>query len=183
MFPDAQIINMVRDGRDVALSLLKRKSDLHVYNIYNAAKLWRTYLEAGALAARTLPGWSYIDIRYEDLVSRPRDMLIKICSFLNEEYDERLVHFKPYSGRQDAQRDTSLLSQPSIQSSNVNKWKGALGAYEEYFFERIAADLLRKYGYETVHAAGRVHPAEKIWYDLHQKICFLLSGAVKGLKR
>ncbi len=39
-WPDAQIIHIVRDGRDVALSLFARRHDFAAYNTYHAAKVW-----------------------------------------------------------------------------------------------------------------------------------------------
>lgn len=37
-FPDAQIVHLIRDGRDVALSLFGRQHDFSVYNTYFAAE-------------------------------------------------------------------------------------------------------------------------------------------------
>lgn len=47
MFPKAQFVHIIRDGRDVALSLFNRKQDFGVYNIFRAAEYWAIYLERG----------------------------------------------------------------------------------------------------------------------------------------
>ena len=44
-WPDAQIIHIVRDGRDVALSMFARRHDFGAYNTYLAAKQWAQYVE------------------------------------------------------------------------------------------------------------------------------------------
>lgn len=40
MFPDAQFVHIIRDGRDVAISAMNRRHDIGIYNILKAAESW-----------------------------------------------------------------------------------------------------------------------------------------------
>ena len=72
LFPDAQIIHVVRDGRDCIASLLKMrwwKEDL-VYSIFN----WQEAIRKGKQASRVLSEEQFIEIRYEDFITHTGKM-------------------------------------------------------------------------------------------------------------
>ena len=54
LFPDARVLHIIRDGRDVALSWLA--VNFGPENVYTSALEWRKYVEAGRGAAREFPG-------------------------------------------------------------------------------------------------------------------------------
>ena len=66
-WPHAQFIHIIRDGRDVALSLA-REHDFGVYNAYHAARLWEQYVETGRALGSSLPASQYMELRYEDML-------------------------------------------------------------------------------------------------------------------
>ena len=66
VFPEARFVHVIRDGRDVALSLLER--DWGPKTIEQAASLWRKRVRAGRRAGAILGRRCYIEVRYEDLV-------------------------------------------------------------------------------------------------------------------
>jgi hypothetical protein len=71
IFPAGQIIHIVRDGRDVALSWLR--TGLEPRNLFVAARLWKQYVSAGRAAGVGLPRAAYLEVRYEALLSAPAD--------------------------------------------------------------------------------------------------------------
>jgi hypothetical protein len=90
-FPDAQVIHMIRDGRDAALSLAKL-GWIHPLpwdregGLVAAALYWKWIVEAGRRnAARA--GLPYLEIRFEDLVSAPRETTARIGGFIGHEID------------------------------------------------------------------------------------------------
>ena len=89
-FPDAQFIHLIRDGRDVALSLFGRQHDFYVYNTYFAAEYWESYVEKGHALGKQLPANQYMELRYVDLLSHPKDNMRRICDFLGEPYTSEL---------------------------------------------------------------------------------------------
>lgn len=68
-FPNAQIVHLIRDGRDVALSLMGRKHDFRIYNAYCAAEYWKRYVDQGREFGQALNKDCYYEIRYEDLLN------------------------------------------------------------------------------------------------------------------
>jgi hypothetical protein len=117
-FPDAKIIYMVRDPRDVILSrTLKRNKKRYLKRGGNAGT-WNS--EKGSLrpSARFLKEWErsiiaflgineavsgqILPVRYEDLVSAPRDIMGKVSKFLGVPWQESLVtpsfFGKPWKG-------------------------------------------------------------------------------------
>jgi LPS sulfotransferase NodH len=89
--PDALFIHIIRDGRDVALSLHKqgwvqplpwdRDKGLMVAGAY-----WEWMVGKGRQFGRSL-GLDYTEIRYEDLLSDPRPALEKLGRFIDHNLD------------------------------------------------------------------------------------------------
>ena len=147
-FPNAQIIHLIRDGRDVALSLFARRYDFGVYNTYFAAKYWQQYVETGHAYGAGLPNSTYLEIRYEDILRDPRAVMLKICDFLGEEFSESLLNFKKAG-----QAGKTPLVQKPVQSSNVEKWRKHLSKWHIRVFESAAGDTLSRFGYPLLTGA------------------------------
>lgn len=71
LYPNASIIHLVRDGRDVMCSMLRRGEDA-----YRIPARWLYDLSA---TRRHSSSKSYLEIKYEDLVTRPGETLEKVC--------------------------------------------------------------------------------------------------------
>lgn len=156
-FPKARLVVMVRDGRDVALSLRKRsdfKSGVARWMADNLAA--KPYLE--------LP--SVLTVTYERLVREPAETLTQVFGFLGEPFDPIVLDFwKANRERSDVddetgrrleaaadQRDFQTLrqwqiSQPIYHGSG--RWKAELTADERAYFKVHANDLLIEFGYAT----------------------------------
>ncbi len=72
-FPNATIVHILRDGRDVAISQIK--APFGPKTVPAAARRW-IYFVAGvrALREQVAPD-SYVEIRYEDLLAHPRETM------------------------------------------------------------------------------------------------------------
>jgi hypothetical protein len=102
MLPQARFIHVVRDGRDVAASLLQRDwTDPnghpfpHVSRPDAALKYWSDLVTLGLRAERALPG-RVLRISYEGLVTRPKATLTAVCDFLDLPFNRTLLHFAGY---------------------------------------------------------------------------------------
>jgi hypothetical protein len=88
VFPDAKIILIFRDGRDVALSLTKVpwfNSNVDVTFGY-----WLKCYRCQKRAMQTRAGDLHC-VKYEDLVAQPEDELRRIAEFLGIDYDPRMA--------------------------------------------------------------------------------------------
>ena len=94
LLPDARFINVIRDGRDVALSITKEAwgpSDPYV-----GLKWWANRIHKSALALAKINDKSVLEFRIEDLIVHNRAQSYKnILDFLNlEESPEMLDYFE-----------------------------------------------------------------------------------------
>jgi hypothetical protein len=133
LFPDAQFLHVVRDGRDVAHSALA--TGFGPKNCYEAALAWRKTLGEIDRFRETLPAGSYTEIRYEQLVSDPAGTLTNVARFLEiENVDALMTVVAP-----------QLRAQ--VRSGSALKWKQQLCWREIECFEAFAGDELHRRGY------------------------------------
>jgi len=157
IFPDAQFVHLIRDGRDVACSLL----DVPWFegDVGKAARRWRKGLQRGRKQGRRLGPGRYLELTYESLVEHPEKHLQSICEFLGESFTPDLLstdadpdHLVP----QHRQAWHGQISKP-VTRARVGRYRDELSATQIDQFETIAGDLLQEYGYPThsKHPRGR----------------------------
>src|SRR5215217_6853051 len=88
VWPRARFVVLVRDGRDVALSL--RRMPFGPNNAWAAAQWWARGIRAGVRAAQRHPD-AVRTIRYEDLARAPREEVPRLCEFLGLGYHEDML--------------------------------------------------------------------------------------------
>jgi hypothetical protein len=159
VFPEACFIHIIRDGRDVSLSLLDNSAD----RLDEAAHFWRACVTAGRDAGRALGPGRYTEVRYEDLVLNPRERLTELCTFLGLDFDDRMLDYRDSAQKwmaatRDPNIHQSLLKPPTRQ---VRDWRTAMSRDEIFLFEALNGDLLDELGYERT--LDRVTP--RLWFD------------------
>ncbi len=99
VFPQAKVIHVVRDGRDVALSLQARNRvagevfDERLNHLDFNFKLWETYVEEGLRWQKQL-GKKYLQLRYEDVISGKKEVLNGLNAFCGKNVSAK-IHPKP----------------------------------------------------------------------------------------
>jgi hypothetical protein len=102
LWPKARFVHLVRDGRDVCLSILNwKKADraLGRFSIWGedqvttAALWWEWHVRLGREDGGSLAPKLYHEVRYEALVSEPANECKKLCSFLALPYDDAMLKF------------------------------------------------------------------------------------------
>lgn len=164
IFPDARFLHIVRDGRDVALSI--GRTSFGPGSVPTAARHWRDHVEAGRRDGPPLGAARYAEIRYEDLVGRPETTMREVCAFLGEPFDERVLAPARYDWRDYPKtwgsRPATNVSESRIVASNAGKWKREMDPGDVEVFEGVAGGLLAELGYETSGSGrqlGRVRRA------------------------
>lgn len=152
LFPTAKFIRIIRDGRDVSLSLMQKKWGPN--NVYACAKSWVIYnTKHDTLFNQLKEEDKLIDILYEKLLVSPKSIMSKLMTFLNVSVSMEKI------------AELSKL----INSQNYNKWKHRLSQKDIQIFESIAGECLQKYGYELINDSPNISSIERFLYALHDK--------------
>lgn len=148
LFPDAQFVHVVRDGRDAVASLKRMR--WYRDGPVAAMSLWATAVDYGARSRSVLPAGSWHEVVYERLVADPQAELRRLCAFLGEEYDPAMA--APQRTARDAvparkrRRHHERLRQ-QVDATRVGTWRGGLEPQEAALMEHVCGRRLRAYGY------------------------------------
>ena len=163
VLPEARFIHIIRDGRDVALSLRKMWFSPG-WEIETQAAYWQKCVLAARHAG--VGRSDYLEVSYEDLVLRTRPTLERICSFIELDYDDDMLRYytraperlKEHKGRSppdgaslsrhhrlSQQRRTMEPPDPAC----VFTWRNTMSPEEKTRFQSVAGNLLRSLGYEA----------------------------------
>ena len=170
LWPEARFVVLVRDGRDVALSL--RRMPFGPNNAWAAAQWWARGIRAGARAAEEHPG-AVLTIRYEDLAERPAEQVRRVCEFLGLGYSEDMLaleHVDPARIVPDQAAWFPTLFD-GINTSAVGRWRREMGARDRRIFAALAGAELALHGYEVEPAAGPALSArQERWFRYHNEL-------------
>lgn len=162
-FPLAPIVRIVRDPRDVALSLTRvpwGPGDLIGGLLY-----WRRFHERSRSFFESDP--ISFTVRYEDLVERPKETLRQVCSFLGEEPEPgMLAGSRPTGGLVRESESWKGNVGCAVDPSRSGGWR-ELPATERELADAVAGDLLRELDYPLAEARlddGWIwlHPATEV---------------------
>ena len=153
--PDALVIHIIRDGRDVALSLEKQKwirplpgdggRQLEVAALY-----WEWMVKRGREKGRMLAG-DYCEVIFEELIANPRSVLGRVGAFIEQDLDYDRIREVAIGSV--AEPNTSFQSGSQSGTFNpVARWKDALSPEKLGVLESLIGTTLRELGYSV--AAG-----------------------------
>lgn len=156
LFPDAQFIHIVRDGRDQAIDIAD--SVLWPNSVYAGANLWQRYVTAIRDSAGRMPASAFMEVRYEDLCAVPEATIRRFCEFLHEEFDGRMLapHATASARNWSAHPLHARTAQP-ISTRYCGMYKARLPAADVAAIEALIGDTLTRFGYPLSGAACRVN--------------------------
>jgi sulfotransferase family protein len=145
MFPACRFILMIRDPRD---SCASTKINLPHHTFQQAVMEWEQILVAGLLALSDLGPQKIIQVRYEDLVQMPREMLNRICSFLNVKFTGEMLSFYnlPAAARTAELRHHRNILKP-VFTDSVGKYRKILTPDEILSIHESLYTPMKYYGY------------------------------------
>ncbi len=177
LFPQARLVHIVRDGRDVALSLKdwatphKGPGRLTMWDVDPlavAALWWNEFVEVTGDVDQ-MAGIIYL-MKYEQLVDDAAEQLSGLCQFLGLSYSEKMSEF--HAGKQPEPKSSQGLSAKSQwlpATKGLRDWRTQLSQEDIAVFEVLAGDALERLGYErsgklpTARAADRARRAQTWW--------------------
>lgn len=169
MFPNAGVLHIVRDGRDVAASMVTASRgwgrDWAPDQIGDAAQTWRVNVESAATAH---DGGRYLEIRYEDLLGpEGAGVLARCFDFTGiptsrPACEEILRRFSLGASAGDNQSESLIwsgevvrrLGAPPVEpegfagSGASHSWRQTWNVRDRLTFDARAGALLRSLGYE-----------------------------------
>lgn len=148
IFPDAQIIHLVRDPRDVVLSRTRASWSKHRFFVTQAF----TYEAQITKARRDGPrlfGERFIELHYEDLISDPGNTLKKLCGKLGVGYEESMLTYYKDAGAvvQGKEIDWKKNVFKPVLSENKEKWREGLSNSQVHLVELICTTAFSHLGY------------------------------------
>ena len=162
--PEARFVHVIRDGRDVALSVLDRTvRDLTAADV---ARRWQK--KVGKARDDAPKVRHYVEIRYEDLILDTEPVLRRVCEFIELDFDPAMLTYHersperlqemarslPGDGRAkelsvERRLATHAMTTKPPSADRVARWRTQMSAEQRAEFEQVAGDLLRELGYPT----------------------------------
>lgn len=147
--PDAKLIHMVRDPRGTGsgqINTFNRKDALSV------GYLWARY-NKNLLDLKTIYPNNYYLLKYEDLVLQPEKTVQSLCSFLEIEFDEKMMEYrkntiKRFESYTEAIKKKHQSLMKPIDAKMVEKWKTKLTKKQIAQLEFAAFDVASQLKYD-----------------------------------
>jgi hypothetical protein len=161
VLPEARFIHIIRDGRDVALSVVPRSWGPST--IEEAADNWRRRIE---VARRQKPHLRhYLEVHYEDLVTDTEAVLRQVAAFCELDFDPTMLRYHERAAERLAEKARDLqkpwgtitaesrieshaLAERPPQPDRVARWRTEMPEADRRAYEAIAGDMLTAVGYE-----------------------------------
>src|SRR3954470_23973889 len=159
LFPDAQFVHVVRDGRACVASMKKKPWFDH--QPIPCMATWMMAIDCSQESGRRLGPERFLEVRYEDLVTHPESELRRACDFLGEDYAPQMCEPEKIADQVNPsyyeQRDQIL---EGIYTRAMDAWRDELEPWEISTFEKGAGERLAHYGYEPSGIQADVPPAQ-----------------------
>jgi hypothetical protein len=162
-FPDLKVIHIVRDPRATVTHRMNKgtgsKEDLVCSLQYSRSGAQiLSYMKW----VHTTSEANYFELRYEDFVRNPEAWLLRVCDFLNEDYDPGMLQYhaamNPYVPRE---KDgypvaTHLGVLSPVHTRDLGAWDRLLTWREKSIVERTCHREMVNHGYRPTSLDGRI---------------------------
>ena len=145
-YPDARLLHIVRDPRDVVASL--KRMPWGSGSRLADARLWSACVAAAAACADDpRHGPRCLLVRYETLIAEPGPELARVCAFLGEPFVPAMVASDPGAKAQKSDRWWFDRARGGVETTRVERWRQELAPAEIAVIEWVAGAALARYGY------------------------------------
>jgi len=150
LIPDALVVHIIRDGRDVATSLGRLRyvrafpwEERH--SLIGCGLYWEWIVQQGRSFGRSA-GADYIEVHFEDLLASPQETLNQIGRFIDHPLDYEEIKNVAYGSV--SKPNTSFRTEaPNAGFSPVGRWKKSFLPEQLFRFERLVGHTLQDVGY------------------------------------
>jgi hypothetical protein len=148
--PCSLFIHIIRDGRDIALSLMKMEGfrpfpwSRHARTLLETALYWEWMVHQGRQRGRQIPE-DYVEIHYEELVNKPREVLARLGNFLDHDLDYERIQNAGLGRLRET--NSSFRGDEKEIKNPVNRWKEKLSRQQVAELEALIGPTLQEFGY------------------------------------
>ena len=178
LYPNAKVVNMVRDPRAIMLSqknkwnrknlggwYITRKESIRLqinYHPITLSKLWNAAINAANLFKADK---RVIAVRFEDLLDNPEDTIRRICSHIEVDFDANMMNITQESSS--IEKDSKEIGFKKERASN---WlKGGLNITERWICQDLTKKNMQQYNF----------PIENIKPNIFLLIGYYISFPIK----
>ncbi len=153
--PEALVVHIVRDGRDVALSL-EKQGWIHPFPWDRAKALlvaglyWEWIVNRGRQNGRVLVP-DYAEVHFEDLITAPHATLTKLGQFIDHDLDYDRIRKVGIGSVSDP--NTSFKANETGKFNPVGRWKSQFPPKALAEFESLLGPALKSLGYDLGSSA------------------------------
>ncbi len=152
LFPNAKILYLVRDGRDVAYSTIRKlKLAKSTANFMVLLRVWNEWNEMASQQCQLIGESNCFLIRYEDFVTNKKNKIKEIVHFLGIRYVKDLLNHEKYVG------SMVLLERKGWSNDDVSK--------------KVNQDALKSWvsniEYDKYHVNKTIYMLEKLGYSIN----------------
>lgn len=127
ILPEAKLVNVVRDPRDVVASYIKQRWT--PTQVDSAIKYHLEVVHRWFEVRQTLNPDQFIEVRLEDLVQSPQHELARICDLMEIEFNNSLL-------------------ETSLNDSNSGRWTKEIPSEQHKRLNQQLSEIISEYGYD-----------------------------------
>ena len=141
LYPEAKLVNCIRDGRDVVASMVERQiwpiqanrrvnstRRAKLVTVENASFYWKEHIMYARHLSKLYPN-SYFELKYEALLTNPAHEILRLSKFLFLQPSEDMLNY-------------------DLNKSSMGRWKKQFTTHDKETFKQFAGDMLIELGYE-----------------------------------
>ena len=158
-FPEARFVHIIRDARDVALSLDRRGWSRPLpwekgKGLLAAGLYWEWIVrKCRKYGSMVVP--HYMEVRYEELFSNPRESLAALSDFLQQDLDYGRIQRASVGSIKNPL--TSFKEELAEGPFNpVGRWKDKFPPAQLLLFESLVGNYLQELGYSLSNAEAQI---------------------------
>jgi hypothetical protein len=155
VFPHAQYVHIVRDGRDAMLSFaaMRRRPRFNwarPRGVGDFACHWHFEVRAARRLGEAVGRDRYLELRYEDLVAEPERALREVCALVGLSYEPEMLEYHHGIDGSKLEDHPRLAQPPTV---GVRHWRKQMAPRDVEHFEAIAGSTLEEFGYPRAYPA------------------------------
>jgi hypothetical protein len=145
-FPNARLLHLVRDGRGACCSMVRR--GWYDGQMDRVARYWEASVGHVGETLAAYPERS-MEIRFEDLLRSPGDVLQRICEWLDVRFEPCMLRYQDQIEQHLGMTELHEKLLEPLDPAKITNWRRELSFKDLLVFDSLAGDLNSQNGYPT----------------------------------